>query len=392
MTALMNTYAPLPLSFTHGRGAELFDADGGRYLDGLSGIAVTNLGHAHPRVTAAIREQAGALLHCSNLFRIDQQERLAERLCRAAGMDRVFFGNSGAEANEAALKLARMHAHHRGIDNPQVIVLDGAFHGRTLATLSASGSRRIQAGFEPLVGGFLRAPRDDLAAIRAIGERNQSVVAVFLEPVQGESGVRPLDTDYLTQLAAYCRQQQWLLMFDEVQCGNGRTGAHYYHQKIGVTPDVMTTAKALANGVPIGACMARGKAAEILGPGQHGTTYGGNPLATSAAGAVLDALAEEDLIARAEPLAQCIRESFQAGLQHPEALREIRGAGLMLGIELARDCPELAGRAAAAGVLINVTAGSTLRLLPPLVMSDSQAEQFGGTLARVVDEWMEAPA
>lgn len=392
MTALMNTYMPLPVSFDHGRGAELFDSTGRAYLDSVSGIAVTNLGHAHPRVTDAITTQAGRLLHCSNLYRIEHQEALGERLCAVAGMDRVFFGNSGAEANEAAIKLARLHAHQRGIERPQIIVLEGAFHGRTLATLSATGNRRIQAGFEPLVSGFLRAPRDDLAAITAIAERNQDVAAVMLEPVQGESGVHVLDVDYLHQVAALCEDKGWLLIFDEVQCGNGRTGSHFYHQQIGVTPHVMTTAKALGNGVPIGACLARGAAAETFAPGHHGTTYGGNPLACAAASAVLDALVEESLIARAEPLARRIRDSLQANLQHRTVLREMRGAGLMIGVELERDCGVLVQRAMDAGLLINVTAGNTIRLLPPLVMSDTQADTLGSTLAAIIDVWSEETA
>jgi len=392
MTALMNTYKPLPVSFDHGRGAELFDSAGKAYLDAVSGIAVTNLGHAHPRVTSAITAQAGRLLHCSNLYRIEHQESLGERLCALAGMDRVFFGNSGAEANEAAIKLARLHAHQRGIERPQIIVLEGAFHGRTLATLSATGNRRIQAGFEPLVSGFLRAPRNDLAAIAAIAERNQDVAAVMLEPVQGESGVHVLDVDYLRQVATMCEDKGWLLIFDEVQCGNGRTGSHFYHQQIGVTPHVMTTAKALGNGVPIGACLARGAAAETFAPGHHGTTYGGNPLACAAASAVLDALAEESLIARAEPLSRRIRDSLQANLQHRAVLREMRGAGLMIGVELEHDCGALVQRAMDVGLLINVTAGNTIRLLPPLVMSDAQADTLGSTLAAIIDSWSEETA
>ena len=392
MTALMNTYMPLPVSFDHGRGAELFDSTGRAYLDAVSGIAVTNLGHAHPRVTDAITAQAGRLLHCSNLYRIEHQEALGERLCAVAGMDRVFFGNSGAEANEAAIKLARLHAHQRGIERPQIIVLEGAFHGRTLATLSATGNRRIQAGFEPLVSGFLRAPRDDLAAIAAIAERNQDVAAVMLEPVQGESGVRVLDIDYLRQVAAICEDKGWLLIFDEVQCGNGRTGSHFYHQQTGVLPHVMTTAKALGNGVPIGACLARGAAAETFAPGHHGTTYGGNPLACAAASAVLDTFTEESLIARAEPLSRRIRDGLQANLQHGAILREIRSAGLMIGVELTRDCGALVQRAMEAGLLINVTAASTIRLLPPLVMSDAQADTLTRTLAAVIDRRCEVPA
>lgn len=389
MNALMNTYHPLPVSFSHGEGAELVDTQGRRYIDGVSGIAVTNLGHAHPRVTAAISEQATKLLHCSNLFHIEHQESLAERLCRAADMDAVFFGNSGAEANEAAIKLARLRAHQRGISKPQIIVLEGAFHGRTLATLSATGNRKIQAGFEPLVAGFLRAPRNDLAAMEAIGDKHKDVAAVLLEPIQGESGIHLLDVDYLRGVAALCETRGWLLMFDEIQCGNGRSGSHFYHQQIGVTPHVMTTAKALANGVPIGACLARGEAATTFAPGHHGSTYGGNPLATSAAAAVLDALQEEQLIARAGPLGERICSGIRGALKEAAVVREIRGAGLMIGVELDRDCAELASRALAAGLLINVTAGNTIRLLPPLVMRDDQADQFAAGLAAIIDSWLE---
>lgn len=389
MTSLMKTYAPLPVSFDYGVGAQLFDSAGGVYLDGLSGIAVTNLGHAHPRVTDAIAAQAARLLHCSNLFRIDKQEAFAERLCAVADMDRVFFSNSGAEANEAAIKLARLHAHQRGIERPQIIVLEGAFHGRTLATLSATDNRKIQAGFEPLVSGFLRAPRNDFDAVVAIGDSQQNIAAVLLEPVQGESGVHPLNPEYLQQLANLCRDKGWLLMFDEVQCGNGRTGSHFYHQQLGITPDVMTTAKALGNGVPIGACLARGEASETFGPGHHGSTYGGNPLACAAAGAVLDVLVEEQLPARAEPLSKIIRQSLSSTLRHPEAVNDIRGAGLMIGIELDRNCGDLTARALANGLLINVTAGNTIRLLPPLIMSDEQAGELGARLATTIDAWLE---
>lgn len=389
MTALMTTYSPLPVSFSHGVGAELFDGDGNAYLDGLSGIAVTNLGHAHPRVTAAISEQAKKLLHCSNVYRIDRQEETGERLCAAAGMDRVFFGNSGAEANEAAIKLARLRGHQRGIEMPEIVVLEGAFHGRTLATLTATGNEKIKAGFGPMVPGFLRIPRDDLAALDKLAESHAGIVAVFVEPVQGESGIHPLEVEFLQGVAARCLERGWLLIFDEIQCGNGRCGSHFYHQQIGVKPHVMTTAKALANGVPIGACLARGEAATVFAPGNHGSTYGGNPLAAAAASAVLDTLTEEALIERAQPLSEQLRDSFSATLRHSEAVREVRSAGLMIGIELQQDCGELVARALAAGLLINVTAGTTIRLLPPLVMSDAQAQRFGSELAAVVDNWIE---
>ncbi|EAQ97196.2 aspartate aminotransferase family protein [Congregibacter litoralis] len=389
MSALMSTYSPLPVSFTHGRGAELFDAQGRAFLDGLSGIAVTNLGHGHPRVTAAVSEQAAALLHCSNIYHIDLQEQVGETLTRRAAMETVFFSNSGAEANEAAIKLARLHGHQKGIERPQVVVLEGAFHGRTMAALSATGNRKIQAGFGPLLSGFLRAPRNDLRALEALSQGHDDIAAVMLEPVQGESGIHPLDLDYLKAVASLCAKNGYLLIFDEVQSGNGRTGSYFYYQQIGIAPDVVTTAKALGNGVPIGACLARGDAAHTFAPGHHGSTYGGNPLACAAAGAVLETLAEDQLQERAEPLGRIIQESFTAALKHKDAVADYRRAGLMIGIELKQDCAELVRLALDAGLLINVTAARTIRLLPPLVMSDAQGRQLGETLAAVVDRWLD---
>ncbi|WP_414979446.1 aspartate aminotransferase family protein [Congregibacter sp.] len=388
----MNTYSPLPVSFTHGQAAELFTSDGRSFLDGLSGIAVTNLGHAHPRVTAAITEQTSKLLHCSNLYRIDLQERVGEELTRRAGMERVFFSNSGAEANEAAIKLARLHAHQRGISRPQIIVLEGAFHGRTLAALSATGNSKIQAGFGPLVEGFLRAPRNDLKALHEFAQRHSDIAALMLEPVQGESGIHPLDLDYLSAAAALCKEKGWLLIFDEVQSGNGRTGSYFYYQQTSITPDIVSTAKALGNGVPIGACLARGEAAQTFAPGHHGSTYGGNPLACAAAGAVLESLAAEQLQERAQPLGQLIESSFRQALNHQDAVSQYRRAGLMIGIELKHDCGALVAQALEAGLLINVTAGRTIRLLPPLVMTDDQGRQLGETLASVVDHWLTSEA
>ncbi|MEE4277477.1 MAG: aspartate aminotransferase family protein [Halieaceae bacterium] len=392
MSALMNTYARLPVSFTHGKAALLHDADGRSYLDGLSGIAVTNLGHAHPRVTEAIEQQSRRLLHCSNIFRIDAQEQAGEMLVERAGMERVFFSNSGAEANEAAIKIARLRASQRGIERPQIVVLEGAFHGRTLATLTASGNRKIQAGFEPLVSGFIRAPRNDIDALIAIAERNQGIVALMLEPVQGESGIHPLDAGFLRAAAKLCAERDWLLIFDEVQSGNGRTGSYFYYQQLGISPDIVTTAKALGNGVPIGACLARGVAAETFAPGHHGSTYGGNPLACAAAIAVMETLASDTRPEVADPLGATLVNQFQANLTEKEALAEIRRAGMMIGIELSADCPELVRAALDAGLLLNVTAGSTLRLLPPLVMSETQAAEFGSKLAGVVDRWWQARA
>ncbi len=299
MAALMPTYARLPVTFSHGQGCYLVDTEGRRYFDALCGISVTNLGHAHPGVTAAIAEQSAQLLHTSNLYHIGAQEKLADRLTALAGMDKVFFCNSGAEANEAAIKLARLYGSQKDIQRPAIIVLEDAFHGRTLATLSATGNRKIQAGFEPLVSGFIRAPRDDLEAVRQIAASNPDVVAILAEPIQGEGGIQPLAQDYLLGLRDICDQQDWLLMLDEVQSGNGRTGSYFAYQGLGVVPDVVSTAKGLGNGVPIGACLARGKAAEVFSPGTHGTTYGGNPLACAAALAVIEAIEADQLCANA---------------------------------------------------------------------------------------------
>ncbi|MFN2328970.1 MAG: aspartate aminotransferase family protein [Chromatocurvus sp.] len=391
MNALMATYAPLPVTFSHGEGAYLYDTHDTRYLDGLSGIAVTNLGHAHPAVTEAIREQAGRLLHTSNYYHIAAQERLADTLTRVAGMERAFFCNSGAEANEAAIKLARLYGHQRDIEQPKIIVLEDAFHGRTLATLSATGNRRIQAGFEPLVAGFIRAPRNDMKAIHNIAQNNPDVVAVLLEPIQGEGGIRPLDSDYLHALRQFCSEQGWLLMFDEVQSGNGRTGTFFAYQGLHLLPDVVTTAKGLGNGVPIGACLAQGPAAGVFAAGHHGSTYGGNPLACAAAQAVLDTLEGEHLYERATSLGDRVRAALRAEAGD-DAIVDLRGRGLMLGIELAAPCAEIMQRALDAHILLNVTAGNTVRLLPPLIMSDEQADTLGAGVGRVIRDFHNAQA
>lgn len=385
MPALMPTYSRLPVTFSHGEGCYLVDTQGKRYLDGLCGISVTNLGHAHPAVTKAIQEQAASLLHTSNLYHIAAQEKLAETLTRVAAMDACFFGNSGAEANEAAIKLARLYGHQRGVKRPAIIVLEDAFHGRTLATLSATGNRKIQAGFEPLVGGFVRAPRNDIEAIRQIAANNPDVVAILAEPIQGEGGIQPLESDYLQALRDICDQQEWLLMFDEVQTGNGRTGSYFAYQGLGITPDVVTTAKGLGNGVPIGVCLARGNAAEVFGPGHHGSTYGGNPLACAAAQAVVDTIIDEGLCQRATDRGQLIRDTLIAELQDPLSIVEIRGRGLMLGIELPQVCSELPAAALAQGLLINVTAGNTIRLLPPLIISEDDSRTLGRGVAALIN-------
>jgi acetylornithine/N-succinyldiaminopimelate aminotransferase len=382
MTALMNTYARLPVSFTHGQGAWLYDTDGNAYLDAVCGLAVTGLGHAHPRVTAAIAEQAGRLLHTSNLYRVPEQERLAERLTALAGMDKAFFCNSGAEANEAAIKIARLFGHGRDIRQPHVIVMERSFHGRTMATLTATGNRKVQAGFEPLLGGFVRAPLNDIKAVETIAANNASIVAVLLEPVQGESGIHAADVEYLTALRAICDERGWLLMLDEVQTGNGRTGRYFAYQHTSVVPDVVTTAKGLANGVPIGACLARGTAAEVLQQGNHGSTFGGNPLACVAAHAVLDALEHDDLLERATLLGERITTGLKAALAGDNRIREIRGKGLMLGIELDTPCGGLARAALGRRVLINVANDRVVRLLPPLTLRDDEADEL---VARVAD-------
>jgi acetylornithine/N-succinyldiaminopimelate aminotransferase len=384
MTALMQTYARLPVTFSHGEGVYLYDTEGRRYLDGISGIGVNGLGHAHPAVTAAIREQADKLVHTSNLYRIEAQEQLAEALTQTAGMESCFFGNSGAEANEAAIKLARLYGHQRGIQKPAIVVLEGAFHGRTLATLSATGNRKIQAGFEPLVAGFIRAPRNDVNALRQIAANNPDVVAILAEPIQGESGVNPLEPDYLQGARQICDEQNWLLLLDEVQTGNGRTGTYFAYQDLGFTPDVVTTAKGLGNGVPIGACLAKGPAAQVLGAGQHGSTCGGNPLVCKVGLAVMNTIRDQQLCANASAMGQVITQALLADSGAAARITEIRGKGLMLGIELQRDCGELAQRGLEAGLLINVTAGNTVRLLPPLTINESEARELAGGVADLI--------
>jgi acetylornithine aminotransferase len=386
MSALMQTYTRLPVTFSHGEGVYLYDTAGRRYLDAIAGIAVNGLGHAHPAVTAAIREQADKLVHTSNLYRIEAQEQLGEVLTGVAGMENCFFGNSGAEANEAAIKLARLYGHQREIDRPAIVVLEGAFHGRTLATLSATGNRKIQAGFEPLVTGFTRAPRNDVQALRQIAANNPAVVAVLMEPIQGESGVHPLSAEYLQAVREICDQQEWLLMLDEVQTGNGRTGSYFAYQGMGLVPDVVTTAKGLGNGIPIGACLARGAAARVLGAGQHGSTFGGNPLVCATALAVVKTITDEALAANATAMGQLIVESLRADSAAAAKIVEIRGRGLMLGIELRTECGELAQRALESGLLINVTAGNTIRLLPPLIINAREAQELAAALAGLIQQ------
>jgi acetylornithine aminotransferase len=390
MSHLMNTYSRLPVAFTHGQGATVFDENGKRYLDALAGIAVSTLGHAHPRLVQAIAGQAGRILHASNIYRIREQERLADRLAAISGMDEVFFCNSGCEANEAAIKLARMAGHQQGIDVPAIVVMEKAFHGRTLATLSATGNRKVQAGFEPLVGGFVRVPFDDLAAVEHVAANNQNVVAVLIEPIQGEGGINIAHAEYLQGLRRICDERGWLLMLDEVQCGIGRTGHWFACQHAGVRPDVMTLAKGLGSGVPIGACLTAGKAAGVFKPGNHGSTFGGNPLACTAALTTLEVIEQDGLMARARQLGDAIRAGLAAGLQGLPGVVAIRGDGLMIGIELDRPCGELVTRALEAGLLINVTADKVVRLLPPLVFTDADVRELIAILAPLIREFLSA--
>lgn len=382
---LMSTYNRQQVTFERGEGAWLWDTDGKRYFDALCGIAVCGLGHAHPNVTEAICLQAGELLHTSNLYRIDLQEQLAEKLTTAAGLDNAFFCNSGAEANEVALKIARRYGHDRGVDVPVVITMQGSFHGRTMATLSATGNPKVQQGFEPLVAGFVHAPYGDAEAVAAIMEERGDVVAVLVEPVQGEGGVVVPPAGYLEQLRTLCDKHAALLMLDEVQSGMARTGKLFAFQHENVTPDVMTLAKSLGNGVPIGACLARSTAAEVLQPGSHGSTFGGNPLACRAALAVFDTIANESLVERCRELSARIMGGFENRLGSLSCVREIRGKGLMIGIVLDRPCGELVGKALDAGVLLNVTAENVIRLLPPLVMSDDEAGHLVASVSDLVE-------
>lgn len=384
----MHTYARLPVSFTRGEGALLYDDQGSSYLDAISGIAVCGLGHAHPAVQSAISEQAATLIHTSNLYQIPLQEKLGARLCQIANMDRVFFSNSGAEANEAAIKLARLHGHQQNIELPEIVVMENSFHGRTLATLSATGNRKVQAGFEPLVRGFVRAPYGDINALRTIANNRPNVVALLVEPIQGEGGICIPPDDYLPDLRALCDEFGWLLMLDEIQTGMGRTGHWFAHQTYNLVPDVLTIAKALGNGVPIGACLAHGSAAEVFGPGHHGSTFGGNPLACRAAESVIETIESEQLIERAHVLGKQILNAFQQNLQGIPGVTEIRGRGLMIGIELDRPCTGLMRDALDQQLLINVTAGNVIRLLPPLILSDSQAETLTTTVSALIKNFL----
>ncbi|WKD50969.1 aspartate aminotransferase family protein [Microbulbifer spongiae] len=384
---LMDTYGERTLTLTRGEGNYVWDHQGRRYLDAISGIAVCGLGHCHPKVTEALQDQSNILLHVSNLYNIPAQQQLADRLAFVSGMDNVFFSNSGAEANEAAIKLARKLGSERGLATPQIVVMDGAFHGRTLATLTATGNEKVQRGFAPLPEGFLRVPFNDVAAIEQLASEHHSIVAILVEPVQGEGGIRVPDADYLPTLRTLCNRQNWLLILDEIQTGNGRSGKMFAYQHTGIVPDVLTTAKGLGNGVPIGACLARGKAARLFTTGSHGSTFGGNPLACRAGLAVLETLEREWLIERAEKLGEHLLQALRMRLTECPVVVEIRGLGLMIGIEINRPCGELVEKARAQGLLINVTAGNVLRLLPPLTLTDSECHQLIDAISTLIQQF-----
>jgi len=387
---LMPTYQPLPVAFDRGEGAWLWDQQGEKYLDALCGISVTNLGHCHPEVTRAIHEQSARLLHTSNLYHIRNQQDLADLLCELSGMEQAFFGNSGAEANEAAIKLARLHGHGKGIDKPEIIVMEGSFHGRTMATLSATGNRKVQAGFEPLVSGFVRAPFNDLAALEAIAKNNRNVVAVLVEPIQGEGGIQIPDDGYLAGIRQLCDDNGWLMMLDEIQSGMARSGRFFAYQHEDILPDVLTLAKALGNGLPIGACLARGPATNVFQPGNHGSTFGGNPFCSFVARRVVEILRDRQLEQRAAELGQRLADDLRAAFDGKSLVREIRQRGLLIGIELDRPCAELVKIALEQQrLLLNVTAERVVRLLPPLTLSDRELSQLSERLIASLNRFAE---
>lgn len=381
---LMNTYGRLPIAFEHGEGCWLYDTNGNKYFDTFTGIAVCGLGHTHPAVTRAIKDQSGRLVHCSNLYHSPIQSKLAQELCNVSGMDNVFFSNSGAEANEAAIKIARLFGHNNNIATPSIIVMDNAFHGRTMATLTASGNRKVQAGFEPLVSGFIRVPFNDIQAIENVAKSNPNVVAVMLEPIQGEGGLSIAEAQYMSSLREICDARNWLMILDEVQTGNGRTGSYFAYSDYNIVPDVVTTAKGLGNGYPIGACLARGAAAEVFSPGTHGSTFGGNPLGCAAALAVINQIKQDNLTQRAKELGNTIIKILNDNLGNTNYVSDIRGKGLMIGIEMNAPCPELVPLAKAAGLLLNITSEKVIRLLPALTMTDQEAVFLADSIVKIV--------
>ncbi|MGZ5266694.1 MAG: acetylornithine/succinylornithine family transaminase [Caldimonas sp.] len=389
---VMKTYGRLPIALSHGRGCWLWDTEGRKYLDALAGIAVNTLGHAHPRLVAALHDQIGKLIHSSNYYLVPLQEQLAARLCELSGMTNVFFCNSGLEANEAALKIARKYGHDKGIDRPEIVVYEAAFHGRSIATLSATGNAKIQAGFGPLVEGFVRVPLNDVAAIENVAATRKNVVAVFLEVIQGEGGIRPTTVAYLKEVRRICDERGWLLMLDEVQCGMGRTGKWFAHQWAGIRPDVMPLAKGLGSGVPIGAVVCGPRAADVMGPGNHGTTFGGNPLAMRAGVETLRIMEEDRLLENAATVGAVLRAGLERELAGVAGVIEVRGQGLMLGIELDRPCQALLGRAAEAGLMISITAERVIRLLPALIMTAEEAGQVVALLCPLIEDFLKTPA
>ena len=391
---VMNTYGRLPFALSHGRGCRVWDTEGREYLDALGGIAVNTLGHAHPKLVPALTDQIGKLIHCSNYYQAPLQEQLAAKLCELSGLTNAFFCSTGLEANEAALKIARKFGHDKGIDRPEIIVYEKAFHGRSIATLSATGNPKVQAGFGPLVEGFVRVPLNDVAAIEEVAQTRPNVVAVFLEVIQGEGGINPATVPYLQALRRLCDEHDWLLMLDEVQCGIGRTGKWFAHQWAGIQPDVMPLAKGLGSGVPIGAVVCGPRAATVLGPGNHGTTFGGNPLAMRAGIETLAVMEQDRLLENAATVGAALRAALArelADLSGPDGVTEIRGQGLMIGIELARPCGELLGRAAESGLLISVTADRVIRLVPPLILSATEAERIVAILCPLIRSFLAEP-
>ena len=388
---VMNTYGRLPFALSHGRGCRVWDTEGRQYLDGLGGIAVNTLGHAHPKLVPALQDQVARMIHCSNYYAAPMQEALAAKLCALSGLDAVFFCSTGLEANEGALKIARKFGHDKGIDRPEIIVYDKAFHGRSIATLSATGNPKVQAGFGPLVEGFVRLPLNDLDEVREVARSNPNVVAIFLETIQGEGGINPTRVDVLQGLRQICDAQDWLLMLDEVQCGIGRTGKWFAHQWAGIQPDVMPLAKGLGSGVPIGAIVAGPRAKNVLGPGNHGSTFGGNPLAMRAGIETLRIMEEDGLMANAAAMGDRLRAGVTEGLADLAGFKEIRGQGLMIGIELDRPCGELLLKAAQAGLLLSVTADSVIRLLPPLIINAAEVDELVAILVPLVRDFL-APA
>jgi acetylornithine aminotransferase len=384
---LMPTYKSLPVSFSRGDGIYVWDMDGKKYLDALCGISVTSLGHNQPEVTQAIIEQASRILHTSNIYHIENQARLADALCELSGMDQVFFSNSGAEANEAAIKIARLYGHKRSVDKPEIIVMENSFHGRTMATLTASGNRKIQAGFEPLVSGFVRAPFNDIEAIEAIAKNNRNVVAVLVEPVQGEGGINIPDTGYLKAIHHICDQNDWLMMLDEVQTGMARSGRMFAFQHEGIQPDVLSLAKALGNGIPIGACLASGRASNVFQPGNHGSTFGGNPFACHVANAVVNVIKQQDIASNAAKQGALLHDLLAEKLADNDSIIDIRHLGLLLGITLDKPCPELVSIALANGLLINVTAEKVIRLLPPLILQEHQTRELADLLVQSINQF-----